>query len=219
MRISRNWALILVAALGCAQATSASANDALTREQALAAIEHAEPGMRLEGVVRLVEVGAMDDADQLLGKLADEDLQVRIIATAALWQIWSRSGDSDVDKLFARGIEQMKAIQLDDALATFDQVVQLKPAFAEGWHKRALVYFLMEKHDNALQDCDEALKRNRNHFGAMAGAGQIHMKLGHAKRALEFFRRAVDINPNLHIPARLIPMLEEYLRAKYDDMI
>lgn len=215
MQIFRTRALLLAAALACGAATA----ETLTREQALVAIDHTESSTRIEGVVRLVEVGAMADADRLLGKLTDEDPQVRILATAALWQIWSRSGDSDVDKLFARGMEQMKAAELDDALTTFDEVVQLRPAFAEGWHKRALVHFLMEQHDKALLDCKEALKRNRNHFGALSGAGQIYLHKGDAPQALEYFRRAVDINPNLHLPARLIPMLEEYLRGKYDSMI
>ncbi len=206
---------MLAAVLAC----SAAAAQTLTREQALLAIEHAEAGTRVAGVVRLVEIGAMDDADHLLSRLADDDSQVRIIATAALWQLWSRSGDPDVDQLFARGMEQMKAAELDDALATFDEVVSRRPAFAEGWHKRALVHFLMDKHEKALQDCDEALKRNRNHFGALSGAGQIYLQMGHAKRALEFFQRAVQVNPYLHGPARLIPMLEEYLRLKYQSMI
>ncbi len=215
MRTSRTRFLMLVAAFAC----STAAAEPLTREQALIAIENAESGTRLEGLARLVEIGAMADADRLLVKLTDDDPQVRTIATAALWQIWSRSGDSDVDKLFAHGMEQMKAAELDDALATFNKVVQLRPAFAEGWHKRALVHFLMEKHEKALLDCKEALKRNRNHFGALSGAGQIYLHKGDAARALEFFRRAVDLNPNLLEPARLIPMLEEYLRAKYDSMI
>jgi tetratricopeptide (TPR) repeat protein len=215
MQTFRTWFLVLAVAL----AASASATEVLTREQALMAIEDEEVDTRLAGVVRLVEIGAMDDADRLLSKLADDDSQVRVLATAALWQIWSRSGDPDIDKLFARGMEQLKATELDDALATFDEVVQRRPAFAEGWHKRALVHFLMDKYDKALLDCDEALKRNRNHFGALSGAGQIHLQMGHAKRALEFFRRAVQVNPNLHEPARMIPMLEEYLRQQYQSMI
>lgn len=215
MRTFRTRLLILATALACSTATS----EPLTREQALIAIENAESGTRLEGVVRLVEIGGMADSDRLLVKLTDDDPQVRTIATAALWQIWSRSGDADVDKLFARGMEQMKADDLDGALATFDEVVQLRPAFAEGWHKRALVHFLMEKHEKALLDCKEALKLNRNHFGALSGVGQIYLHKGDAPRALEFFRRAVNLNPNMLGTARMIPMLEEYLRAKYDSMI
>ena len=72
----------------------------------------------------------------------------------------------------------------------------------------------MGEFDKSLKDCDEVLKRNKHHFGAMSGAGQIHMQLGNPKKALEFFRRAVDVNPNLDGPAQMIPLLEQHLRDK-----
>jgi tetratricopeptide (TPR) repeat protein len=55
-------------------------------------------------------------------------------------------------------------------------------------------------------------KRNAQHFGALSGAGQIHLQLGNPRRALEFFRRAVEVNPNLDGTAQVIPLLEEHLR-------
>jgi tetratricopeptide (TPR) repeat protein len=215
MRILRTSVLILAAAL----AGPAWADAELTREQALTAIDHPEATMRLAGVARLVELGGLADTDQLLSKLADDDSLVRIAADAALWQIWRRSGDADIDKLLARGMQQMKDAELDEALATFDEVVRLMPDFAEGWHQRAQVHFLLEQHEKSLSDCTEVLKRNRNHFGALSGAGQIYLMRGNAKRALEFFRRAVKVNPNLLGPVRLIQMLEEYQRTQYEKMI
>ena len=47
----------------------------------------------------------MADAQRLLGTLADADEALRAITTAAVWQIWGRSGDAAIDKLFARGVE------------------------------------------------------------------------------------------------------------------
>ena len=186
----------------------------MTRVQALAALSHIEAGQRLAGVQRLADIGTMADADRLLSTLADADEQLRVVTAAAVWQIWSRSGDAAIDKLFARGVEQMAAAQLDDALATFNQIVQRKPAFAEGWNKRATVYFMLGRHKESLKDCDEVLKRNRNHFGALSGAGQIHLQLGNAQQALDFFRRAVDVNPALEGPAKMIPLLEDLTREK-----
>ncbi|MFZ2651179.1 MAG: tetratricopeptide repeat protein [Burkholderiaceae bacterium] len=185
-----------------------------TRAQALAALSHSEAAQRLAGVQRLAEIGTMADADRLLGTLADADAHLRIVTTAAVWQIWSRSGDAGIDKLFARGIQQMEESQLENALATFSEIVRRKPAFAEGWNKRATVYFMLGRHAESLKDCDQVLRRNRNHFGALSGAGQIHLQLGHAREALQFFRRAVDVNPALEGPANMIPLLEELLRDK-----
>ena len=186
----------------------------LTRAQALAALSHIEPAQRLAGVQRLADIGTMADADRLLSSLADADAQSRVVTAAAVWQIWSRSGDTAIDKLFARGVEQMAAAQLDDALATFSAIVRRQPAFAEGWNKRATVYFMLGRNEESLKDCDEVLKRNRNHFGALSGAGQIHLQLGNAREALDFFRRAVDVNPALEGPAQMIPLLEQLLRDK-----
>jgi len=154
----------------------------------------------------------MADAERVLARLADTDDQVRDAAASAVWRIWSRSGDPAIDKLHARGVEQMQASQLSDALATFNEVVRRKPAFAEGWNKRATIYFLLGENEKSLRDCEQVFKRNPNHFGALAGAGQIQLQLGNPRRALEYFRRAVEVNPNLEGPAQAIPQLEMQLR-------
>jgi tetratricopeptide (TPR) repeat protein len=201
--------LILLAAFAVANVALAAP---LNRAQALAALSHSEVQQRLAGVQRLAEIGNMADADRLIATLADADEPLRVVTAAAVWQIWCRSGDAAIDKLFARGVEQMQAGQLDDALKTFNDIVRRKPAFAEGWNKRATVLFLLGRHQESLKDCDEVLKRNRNHFGALSGAGQIHLQLGNPREALDFFRRAVDVNPALEGPAQMIPLLEDLLR-------
>lgn len=208
MRVHRLWVCALAVGLFANVALAAT----LTRAQALAALSQPDPMVRFVGVQRLAEIGLMGDAQRVLGRLADADSRVRISAATAVWQIWSRSGNAEIDKLHARGVEQMQASALDDALATFDEVVRRKPAFAEGWNKRATVYFLLGENEKSLRDCDEVFKRNPDHFGALAGAGQIHLRLGNPRLALEYFRRAVKINPNLDGPAQMIPLLESQLR-------
>ena len=208
MRMHRLPGWILAAAVFTAAADAAP----LTRAQAIAALNSTEISVRVAGIDRLAEIGSMTDADRLLARLRDNDAQVRELSAVALWQIWGRSGDAAVDRLFTSGVEQMSASALDDALATFSEIVRRKPAFAEGWNKRATLYFMLGQFEKSLHDCDEALKRNPHHFGALSGAGQIHLQLGNLRAALDYFRRAVDANPNLEGPARLIPLLEQRLR-------
>lgn len=208
MRTLRTWDWALAAVLLASTAHAAP----LTRAQALAAVAQDDVKTRVAGITRLAEIGAATDADRLLSGLGDKDPQVRDLATAAIWQMWSRSGDSAIDKLFARGLAQMQASELDGALATFSEIVRRKPDFSEGWNKRATIYFLLGENEKSLKDCDEVIKRNRHHFGALSGAGQIHLQLGNVRQALEFFRRAVGVNPNLEGPAQMIPQLEQRLR-------
>jgi tetratricopeptide (TPR) repeat protein len=210
MRKLSLWGVLLAAIVWSAAAHAAE----MTREQALKAIERPEASARLMGIERLAEVGRFADADRLLARLADDEEPVRAAASDAIWHIWSRSGDAAIDQLFAKGVEQMQAGALDAALAVFNEIVSRKPAFAEGWNKRATVYFLLGENEKSLQDCDEVFKRNPNHFGALSGAGQIHLKLGNLKQALEFFKRALKVNPSLESLEQVIPLIERRLRDK-----
>jgi tetratricopeptide (TPR) repeat protein len=186
----------------------------LTSAQALAALELADRGARLAGIERLAEIGKIHDADRIVALLGDDDPRVQASASEAIWRIWGRSGDAAIDKLYARGVRQMQDSNLVEALATFNEIVRRKPAFAEGWNKRATIYFALGDFNRSLKDCDEVLKRNPNHFGAMAGAGQMHLQMGNPELALKFFRRAVEVNPTLEGPAQVIPMLERFLADK-----
>ena len=210
--VTARWLVIgaLLATLVSVTATAAP----LTRAQALVALAKSDAELRSAAVERLGDIGRMADAPRVIERLADVDPAVRVAAAAAVWRIWGRSGDPVVDRLFARGVEQMESAAFGDALATFDEVVRRKPAFAEGWNKRATIYFLIGRFDASLHDCDEVFKRNPQHFGALSGAGQIHLQLGNAERALDYFRRALAVNPNLRGAAEIVPVLEEMLRQE-----
>ena len=210
-QVKGRW--LVIGALAAMLSGTAATAAPLTRAQALVALAQSDAEVRFAAVERLGQVGRMADAPRVIERLGDVDARVRGAAVTAVWRIWGRSGDPAVDRLFARGVEQMESAAFGDALATFDEIVRRKPAFAEGWNKRATVYFLLGRFDASLHDCDEVFKRNPQHFGALAGAAQIHLRLGDTRQALEFFRRAVDVNPNLEGPAQMIPILEQQLEA------
>jgi tetratricopeptide (TPR) repeat protein len=212
--MKRLCAVCIVAVVAVVLCVTAAQAASLTRDQALKALDHPDATARIEGVERLGAIGRPADADRLMRRLSDADPEVRSAAGDAIWQIWSRSGDSAIDKLFARGVEHMQGQMFEEALTVFNQIVARKPAFAEGWNKRATVYFLLDENEKSLKDCDEVLKRNPNHFGALSGAGQIHLRLGHLQEALEFFQRALKVNPNLDAIRQAIPIIEQRLREK-----
>jgi tetratricopeptide (TPR) repeat protein len=168
-----------------------------SRAEALQALASAETTKRAEAVVWLANRGAMSDAPLLHQRLRDESGLVRSYAEQGLWLLWSRSGDPAVDALMAKGSEAMQADRLDEAVGIFSQVIKAKPDFAEGWNKRATAYYLAGEFRRSLEDCDEVLKRNPSHFGALSGAGQIHYALENYELALVWFRRALEVNPNM----------------------
>jgi tetratricopeptide (TPR) repeat protein len=197
----------------------ATAADELTRESALAQLRDAHTQVRRDAVTRLAEIGTMDDVTPLLLLLRDPDEDTRELAQAAIWSIWSRSGDAEIDKLFQIGVAQMEAGELKEAIDTFTQVIAKKPEFAEGWNKRATVYFLAGDMRHSLADCDEVMKRNPHHWGALAGYAQIYTHLEYYERALEYSRKALEVNPNLEGVRRNIPILEHVIEQKRRQMI
>ena len=203
---------ILLAALSVD--ASAAAGKPLTRGQAVQALAQAAPSARRSGVERLGEVGTMADADRLVDRLADDDPQVRELAAQALWKVWSRSNDRAIDALFKQGVAHLAASRFAEADATFSQIVQRKPSFAEGWNKRATVRFLRGEYEASLKDCDEVIKRNPKHFGALSGYAQIYLQLGDLEHALEYLERAFEVNPNLDGAAVTIQILRQQVEER-----
>ena len=207
--------IIVIASLFVAAAVPAAAADRpATRAQALQAIAQPSAELRRAGVERLGDIGTMADTDRLVARLHDEDEQVRLVANTALWQIWGRSGDKSVDVLYRRGVAQMEAGEFPDAVATFTEIIRRKPGFAEAWNKRATLFYMMGLLELSLKDCDEVIKRNRNHFGALSGYGQIYLSMGDLERAATYLERALRINPNLAGAASTVQMLRERLDAR-----
>ena len=165
--------------------------------EALTALASADTTVRLEAIVWLANYGAMADASLLHERLRDESALVRDYAEQGLWALWSRSGDPAIDKLMARGVTEMDTGRPKAAIATFSEVIRRKPDFAEGWNKRATAYYLVGEYKKSIADCDEVLKRNPRHFGALSGLGQIYLQLEQADESLAWFRKALDVNPNM----------------------
>ena len=135
-------------------------------------------------------------------------------AERGLWALWSRSGDKAVDALMAAGVEQMESGDYGAAIATFSDVIRRKPEFAEGWNKRATVYFMAGDYKRSIADCGETLKRNPGHFAALSGLGQIYLRLEDYESSLEWFRRALEVNPNMLGVEINIRGIEERLKEK-----
>ena len=199
-KVAMKRLVLLVLAIAClvpAMPAAAAEPDRPSRAQALAALKRTDADERRRGALGLAIVGRMEDAPTLIIALRDTDERVRVVAEQALWAVWSRSGDARVDELFARGVAQMGEQRLPEAIATFTRVIELKPDFAEGWNKRATAYFLAGEFRRSLKDCGEVVKRNPQHFGVLSGYGQIYLELDQPEKALEYFRRALEVNPNL----------------------
>jgi tetratricopeptide (TPR) repeat protein len=184
------------------------------RAEALAALENVAAERRAEAIAWIATHGRMGDQPLLLKRLRDDEGSVRRLAERGLWVLWSRSGDAAIDRLMDGGGELMQAGRHREAIAVFTEIIRRKPAFAEGWNKRATAYFLAGEYKRSLADCDEVMKRNPSHFGALSGYGQIYFQLEQYDEAVEYWRRALAVNPNLRGLETSIEGAEELLKEK-----
>ena len=91
----------------------------------------------------------------------------------------------------------MQAGRLPESVAVFSDVIARAPGFAEGWNKRATAYYLMGELDRSLADCEEVVKRNPVHFGALSGFGLIYLQKEDLPKAAEYFEKALAVDPTL----------------------
>jgi tetratricopeptide (TPR) repeat protein len=214
MKLLDAVAMVLLAALLTTTAPAAFPEPPKSRSEALAALKNTDTATRAEAVVWIANRGTMADAPLLHERLRDESAFVRSFAEQGLWLLWSRSGDTGIDMMMADAAERMQESRYREAISILSEVVKRKPEFAEGWNRRATVYFLAGELKKSIADCDEVLKRNPGHFGALSGLGQIYLQMQQEEKALEWFRRALDVNPNMVSVEMNVKMLEERLKAR-----
>lgn len=208
------WMLVAVLWAAVAVPAATAAPPRAPDEAAQTLGQSADPDARRQAVQTLAEAGTMDEVPVLARALRDPDSAVRSLAEDALWRVWSRSGDADVDRLYTQGIEQMGQQRLREAVETFSQIIERKPDFAEGWNKRATLYYWLGEYEQSLADCDEVMKRNPHHFGALSGYGMIYVQLDRLERAMAYFERALAINPNLTQVRATVDAIRRSLRSR-----
>jgi tetratricopeptide (TPR) repeat protein len=146
--------------------------------------------------------------------LKDEDRGVRTLAENAMRTIWCRDGNSIQRQQLAAIIRLNNAGRFDDAITRATSLITHTPEIAEAWNQRAIAYYSISSYIQSIHDCRQALELNAYHFGAMAGMGQCYLQLGNHLWALESFRRAIAINPDLEGIRINITYLEQKLKKE-----
>jgi tetratricopeptide (TPR) repeat protein len=114
--------------------------------------------------------------------------------------------------LMVEGVRLMEMQRYPEAVHIFDQIIARAPNFAEGYNKRATVYYLMQEFEKSIADIQNTLELNPVHFGALSGMGLCYLGLDEPRKALEWFERAVTVNPNMDTIQSYIQQIREFLR-------
>jgi tetratricopeptide (TPR) repeat protein len=147
-------------------------------------------------------------------KAAPDDETARLIE-GRIWALWLASGSDTADLLMSRARTAIEQNDADLAIRLLDAIIELKPDYVEAWNRRATLYF--EKHDygRAMSDIAQVLAREPRHFGALTGLGMILEDVGDNKRALEAFRRALEVDPRLERVPEIVKTLTEKVEGRH----
>lgn len=150
--------------------------------------------------------------DTLFGRLHQTESFVEATKIVQqIWVVWTEFEEEDTHEAMLRGVDAMAGADYDAALAIFDEVIRMHPAFAEAWNKRATVYYLMGRLEESLNDVAVTLDLEPRHFGALSGKGMIMMAQGNFTQAIEAFERALETNPHMPGVRMRIEKLQEEL--------
>lgn len=131
-----------------------------------------------------------------------------------IWNAWTNSGSATVDVMMQWVAVSMRKKEYGTALDLLDQVTILAPAYAEGWNRRATLYFLRADFSRSIADIEQVLKLEPRHFGALSGLGNILVKLNQHEKALEIWRKVLDIYPANKSAQKSVINLEEKLAGE-----
>lgn len=154
-----------------------------------------------DGVVDPLAPGgdiASQSVEQLFSTLSRPgDEAAGAAAEAEIQRRWMKSGSDTIDLLMQWAAEAIATKDYPRAFDFLDAVITLKPDFAEGWNRRATLFFLQDDYGKALSDLEKVLALEPRHFGALAGLGIILNEIDRKKDALAALQKALAIDPYL----------------------
>ena len=153
--------------------------------------------------------------DELFAKLKDNATgSVGARIEQEILRRFGRSGSPTADLLMSWAVDALEDKNYVLALDVLDQVIVLKPDFAEAWNKRATVHFLMDDYGDSLSDIRQTLALEPRHFGALAGFGMILQAMDKDEEAIRVYKRALEIDPRLDKVRESLEALEKETGGK-----
>ena len=140
------------------------------------------------------------DRDAMLSELyvhlaeANDATQAEPISKT-IEKLWAYTDSATTSLLMNRAATAVADKRYDLAQQLLDAVVELDPAYAEGWNRRAYVYYLQNDYEHAVGDLRRTLALDPNHYKALEGLARILSDSGQKKSALGAYKQLLRINP------------------------
>lgn len=137
--------------------------------------------------------------DELFRRLARCEPPQAVETEDRIWELWMhhphRAAACELD--LATG--DIAARRYDIAETRLTRLLRRAPDFAEAWHKRAALYYMLGRDAECLRDIARTLELEPRHFGAMLHFAEIRRSARAAAEANFALGVARAIHPHLTI--------------------
>ena len=155
------------------------------------------------------------ELDGLFKELKTGEMLSNLTIEQKIWKIWStHPKDENLTKLLQNGSDLVSKKKFFESIDIFTKVINFDPSWAEAWNKRATVFYLIGEFQKSQNDIDKVLELENRHFGALAGQGLVNIKLKNYEKAIESYKRALEIYPTMQSPEIMIKQIEEIIKEE-----
>jgi tetratricopeptide (TPR) repeat protein len=138
--------------------------------------------------------------DMLFRRLAHCTRAEALPTEDGIWEVWMHHPHDDAARALDLATGDIAARRYDIAETRLTSLLRRAPDFAEAWHKRAALYYLLGRDGECLQDIRRTLELEPRHFGAMLHFAEI-LRSAQARAEASFAVLAArSIHPHLTIP-------------------
>jgi len=153
--------------------------------------------------------------DSLFKELKTGEMLSNLTIEQKIWKIWStHPKDENLTKLLQNGSDLVSKKKFFESIDIFTKVINFDPSWAEAWNKRATVFYLIGEFQKSQNDINKVLELENRHFGALAGQGLVNIKLKNYEKAIESYKRALEIYPTMQSPEIMIKQIEEIIKEE-----
>ena len=117
-----------------------------------------------------------------------------------IWDVWMHHPHRAAARALDLATGDIAARRYDIAETRLTLLLRRAPDFAEAWHKRAALYYLLGRDAECLRDIGRTLELEPRHFGAMLHFAEILRSTDAAAEVRFAVRAARSIHPHLTIP-------------------
>ncbi len=114
-----------------------------------------------------------------------------------IWHVWMHHPHRAAATVLEAATRDIAARRYDIAETRLTALLRNAPLYAEAWHKRATLYYLLGRDAECLQDIRRTLELEPRHFAAMLHFAELRLEDGAGAEARYAFAAALTLHPHL----------------------